>query len=290
MFPLSDPVQDLLKVRNDGSRCETLSIGLKNAIAASEMIWQSSACNGHAVVKCSPTIVAKIVPKLDDYTEYTSMQYLVRHGADIPTPMPLGLVNSEETAYIFMSFIPGITLDKIWSTLCQEQKVSISSQLNDILLKMRGLRVPDGVSLGGMCGEGCKDTRRHTRICREVLETCAEFEDFRFSNPGFGSSTYISLLRDISLHQNADIVFSHGDFRTENILVQANQRDNYVVTGIIEWEKSGFYPEYFECLKATSNMSSLDADDWYTHLPPCASPRTYPQVWSVDRIWDIHVA
>ena len=189
-----------------------------------------------------------------------------------------------------MSFIPGVTLDKIWSKLQQEQKITISSQLNGILLKLRKLRVPDGVILGGTCGEGCKDTRRHTRICREPIKTCADFDDFRFSNPIFGSPTYISLLRSMSPHQNANVVFSHGDIRPENIVVQASEPNECAVTGILDWEKSGFYPEYFECLKATSNMSPVDADDWFMYLPHCASPRTYPQEWALDRIWDSHVA
>jgi len=218
------------------------------------------------------------------------MQYLIQHGADIPLPEPLGLITSNKTAYIFMSSVLGKTVDKLWSKMHQEQEASISKQLNHIFLKLRALDVPDNVSLCGVCSEGCKDNRRHTRICRNTISTCSAFDDFRFSNPVFGSPTYNSLLRDVSRTQNATIVFSHGEVRPEKVMVQIDQHDNYKITGILYWEKSGFYPDYFECLKATSNMSPSDADDWYTYLPPCASPLTYPRVWSVDRIWDIHVA
>ena len=290
VFPLSGSVQNLLAVTEYASSSDALSINLRKTIAAGEIIWQSIVCRGHAVVRCSQTVVVKIVPEIDDYTEYTSMQYLMQHGADIPLPEPLGLITSNKTAYIFMSFIPGKTIDKVWSKMHQEQKLSISEQLNDAFLKLRALHVPDNVSLGGVCSEGCKDTRRHTRICQSPISTCSEFEDFRFSNPVFGSPTYVSLLRRVSCPQNATIIFSHGDLRPENIMVQGDQHGNYKITGILDWEKSGFYPDYFECLKATSNMSPADADDWYTHLPPCASPFTYPQIWSADRIWDIHVA
>lgn len=290
VFPLSDAVQDLLEVRHHERSSDALSTGLNNAIAASELIWQSTACSGHAVVKCSLTIVAKIVPQLDDFTEYNSMLYLARYGAGIPAPRPLGMLTSDRTAYIFMSLAPGTTVDQVWLKLHQEQKASIRQQLDDIFLRLRGLSLPSNGTLGGVAGEGCKDTRRHTRICREPLSTCAEFEDFRFSNPVFGSPVYISLLRNISSYQTSTIVFSHGDLRPENIVIYSDQHGNYEITSILDWEKSGFYPDYFECLKATSNMSPSDADDWYEYLPSCASPRTYPQSWLIDRIWDSHVA
>jgi aminoglycoside phosphotransferase (APT) family kinase protein len=39
-------------------------------------------------------------------------------------------------------------------------------------------------------------------------------------------------------------VFTHGDVRADNIMVKRDPdiNDRYVVTGIIDWEFSGFYP------------------------------------------------
>lgn len=144
--------------------------------------------------------------------------------------------------------------------------------------------------LGGVCGEGCKDTRRHTRICQQTIRTCAEFKDFQFSNPHFGSSEYITLLRSLSQSHKATVIFSHGDLRPENLVVQSDPDGNYKLAGILDWEKSGFYPDYFECIKATSCMSPSDTENWYLYLPTCASPTTYPLQWLLDRIWDVHVA
>ena len=93
--------------------------------------------------------------------------------------------------------------------------------------------VPEPVFLGGISGEGCKDTRRHTRICQAPISTCAEFEDFRFSNPHFGSSEYIALLRGLSTSHAATVCFSHRDLRVENIIVQPDQYSNYFITSIL---------------------------------------------------------
>lgn len=188
-----------------------------------------------------------------------------------------------------MTFIPGVTLDKVWPNLPHDQKEFISSQLNTWLLKLRAMKVPDDILLGGVGGEGCKDTRRQTRICQQPIRTNAEFEDFKFSNPHFGGSVYIKSLRSLEPSDAAKVVFSHGDFRPENILVDSDQRGLFTVSGIIDWERCGFYPDYFECAKATSNMSTMEEDDWYLYLPPCASPTQYPVRWLLDRLWDCHV-
>lgn len=81
-----------------------------------------------------------------------------------------------------------------------------------------------------------------------------------------------------------------GDLRPENITVQYDNHNKYLISGILDWEKSGFYPDYFESTKATSNMSTSDTNDWYLYLPRCASPTRHPSPWLVDRIWDIHIA
>ena len=110
-------MEDLLGVRKKESHPDALSVALRTAITAGEIIWQSSVCEEHAVVKLSPTIVVKIVPSFDDYTEYTSMQYLAEHRASIPAPKPLGLLRSEKIAYFFMTYIPGVSVEKVWPML-----------------------------------------------------------------------------------------------------------------------------------------------------------------------------
>ena len=86
------------------------------------------------------------------------------------------------------------------------------------------------------------------------------------------------------------IVFSHGDLRPANIVVKSDQQGDYSVSGVLDWEMGGFYPDYWESVKATNTMSPQEEDDWYIHLPACASPTSYPLHWLVDRKCDIHVA
>jgi len=93
------------------------------------------------------------------------------------------------------------------------------------------------------------------------MRTSAEFEDFRFSNPHFWSSLYITFLRGYSPTNTTAIVFSHRDLQPENIMIQHDKNSNYIITGILNWEKSEFYPDCVEITKATSNMLTLDTND-----------------------------
>lgn len=73
-------------------------------------------------------------------------------------------------------------------------------------------------------------------------------------------------------------------------MVREARRDWWTVTGIIDWEDSGFYPDYFECTRLTRVMNVVDeGDDWPSYLPHCISPAQFPTRWLVDRIWDKHI-
>ena len=292
VFPLAEAVQRLLRAEPQEMSADSSSLWAKlyQTIDASEVIWQNEIGGGVAVFHCGSGVALKMIPNFEDFTEYTALQYLRRYAPQIPVPEPMGAISSEKTAYIFMSFIAGPTLESVWSRLPKEQKVSLSNDLSGVLLELRALQLPKDGLLGGVGGEGCKDSRRRSRISQKPIRSIADFEDFVFSNPHFGGSVYIKLLRSMSQSQASKIVFSHADLRPANIVVLPDQQGDYRIAGILDWEMSGFYPDYWESVKATNTMAPQEEDDWYLHLPACASPTSYPLHWLVDRKWDVHVA
>jgi hypothetical protein len=182
-----------------------------------------------------------------------------------------------------MSYIPSMTLSEAWPCLSHEQKISVQHQLDGIFRKLRSVRKADGHYLGGLGGEGVKGIEPNTTV-----STAAGFEDFRYSTPHHGSTTYAAFLRSFLTDPNQGSVFTHGDVRQDNILVKLNQDNVWIVTGIIDWEDSGFYPECHECTQLTRTLSVTEEDDWYLYLPASISPFQFPIRWLVDRLWDIH--
>src|SRR5699024_167118 len=121
------------------------------------------------------------------------------------------------------------------------------------------------------------------------ITTMKEFENLQFSARHHGSTTYVKLLRSLLAHGNSNSmqrsVFTHGDIRTDNIMAKQdpNSSGRYVVTGIIDWEDSGFYLPYHECTAVTRTLSLVNKDDWYLYLPESISPSKFLCAgWLID--------
>lgn len=294
-FGLTRDLEELLEQErqhsdsaNNGSK---IMSGIHKAIQNGEVLWRSEVSSNNMVVKYNDRIAVKIIPRTLDYTEFTSMRYLQTNLPDVPAPRPLGVISCGCSSYIFMTYVSGVSLDTIWPELDEKQKKHIASELNEILERMRQRRCPPGAALGGVGGEGCKDARRHTRTCQDQLFSTKDFVDFFFSNPHFGGHIYVNFLRKFWQTQDTSVVFTHGDLHPSNIMVEERDDGYHRVTGLIDWERSGYYPDWFECVKATNDLSTTEShNDWSLFLPTCISPQRYPLQWLLDRIWDPHVA
>lgn len=219
-----------------------------------------------AVVRIAPEIVVKIC-KTDGTTELTCLQHIRAHDPSrkIPTPEPLGMLQVKRLFYIFSSFVPGITLENIWTTILPTQKQKIQQQLNRIFFEVRHLPLP---SKEGFLGAGgdlpfCQDKRRWTRKSAVCIRDEGEFNDFLVSE-SFASAALVRLVRS-SLPATHEIVMTHSDLYPRNVIVD-NER-NVEITGIIDWENGGAYPDYWEYVKALRMGFGAASDDWHEYLP-----------------------
>lgn len=287
--PLSSRVKALLTRYSDAwdGDEELLATSLKQLIWDSEKIWELS---GRIVVKCDDEIAIKIRGHHGDSTEYTNLQYLAEHTPDLPVPRPHGLIKFGPFCAVFMTYIPGTELDNVWPTLSHEQKLSIQNQLDGFFRRLRSLKQDDGIELGGVQGEGAKDCRVEDVVSVKGITTARGFDEYQFSAAHRASPCYSRLLRSFLENENTALrgsVFTHGDLKKSNIMVKQDTSDDcfYEVTGIIDWESSGFYPEYHECTNLSNGQSIEKDDDWYLYAPDIISPLSFPVRWLVDRLW-----
>ncbi|KAK6516477.1 hypothetical protein TWF506_006384 [Arthrobotrys conoides] len=289
IYPLSSQVKALLEIDEDNEH-PTLLEPLARLVKKGEVLFCTQNARSKYVIKCSEDIVLKSATLDKTLTEYTTLLYLQEHRPGIPVPKPHGLIISGNYSYIFMSYVPGVTLDKAWPTLSHSNKLYIQQTLNDFSLDLRKIPHPAGSPLGGVAGEGCKDTRRHTKIS-EGIYTPEELWDFQYLNAKSTGRVYFEFLDRLTKPcLSKEIAFTHGDVRDENIILVEDGEGGYGVSGIIDWEMGGFYPADFECIKITK-VFGRDADnDWFLYLPPCISPEIYPVRWLADRVWGPHVA
>lgn len=124
------------------------------------------------------------------------------------------------------------------------------------------------------------------RVNTNPIMDVDQFMDFIFAGFKTASLAYTHFLRGMVPKAPTNCVFTHGDFRPANIIVDVTGDGTWSVVGVLDWESSGFYPEYWESVKITNNLTAGDNSDWYLYLPDSISPQRYPNWWLVDRVWD----
>lgn len=127
------------------------------------------------------------------------------------------------------------------------------------------------------------------------MTTAAEFRDFQFSIEAPCGPEYAAFLRSLlpPPDPKEPAVFTHGDLFPGNIMLDVDPRipGGYRVSGIIDWEQSGFYPPWLEASKIlytfNENMSGKNPmPDWWEYVPVCVTPASYAAEWAVGRLWD----
>ncbi|OJD12389.1 hypothetical protein AJ78_07014 [Emergomyces pasteurianus Ep9510] len=264
IFPLAEPVQSLLTDAD-------MSEALVELMQRCEILWKSPFPHKKMVFKCNENIVIKAIKNALDYTEYTTLQYLKMHKPTVPAPRPSGLLRMNDVSLIFMTCTSTTTLADIWTGLNISQKRFIQDQLNQILVDLRSLPHANGTPLGGVGGEGCKDISRifDSRLCALL----------------FSQSFIDRLCQSCVPFQQLEVrcVFTHGDLRPDNITVEPSDDRQFRITGLLDWEYSGFYPEHHELIRSTNGLRSSSADDdWYLFLPECISLERYGMWWLLD--------
>lgn len=130
-----------------------------------------------------PDIAPKYGPSMD-LDHVFNLQYLRSSFPGIPSPDTLGAFRSGRSTYFFMSRAPGVTLESIWPDLTQSHKLSVWKQLNGIFQTLRAVKPEISDSrfrLGSFATWICKDTRRGQRVCNELVQTEAQFNDLLLS-------------------------------------------------------------------------------------------------------------
>jgi len=178
--------------------------------------------------------------------EFSALQ-LVRRHTTIPVPRPLDLAvdNNPNDGYVLTTRIPGITLAECRFVLSDTDMAEISLQMTDYLTQLRTIpntRNPTHPICNAL-GEGLWDTR-----LRWGEEAQGPFADEAAFNKMFVSTG------DDPARTGHKIVYTHADLNPRNILVEQVVREDgtegWRVSGIVDWENSGFYPEYWEYTKS----------------------------------------
>lgn len=140
-----------------------------------------------------------------------------------------------------MDHVEGETLEDLWPTMSEDEKKSIARQLGRFISLMRS----DGqqeVSIGSIDGPAL-DRRHFQDYTGGPFTNEADFNAFLFN---LYPQTPRAIKENLAAMMRSDhrICFTHGDLAPSNIIIK-----NGVIQALVDWELSGWYPEYYEYVK-----------------------------------------
>ncbi|OSD00327.1 hypothetical protein PYCCODRAFT_1393643 [Trametes coccinea BRFM310] len=183
--------------------------------------------------------------------EFNALQ-MVQKYTSIPVPKPLDLVIKEPSgtgaasrpqAYLVMTRLSGAPIALCEDILSDDDCRHIAAQLKDYLAQLRAIP---------------KTVNPDMAICNTLGEACSEprIRDWQPIGPFRDEAAFSAMMRfpDDPARRGHKIVFTHADLNARNILidraVHADGRLGWGVSGIVDWETAGFYPEYWDYTKA----------------------------------------
>jgi Phosphotransferase enzyme family len=184
-------------------------------------------------------------------TETSSLIALNRHDPRLPVPFPLDAVEYQppgkdwKHTYMVTSTMPGTLLRDVIEDWGEAQRDSFAKELRTVMDLVRSLPRPAGCT-NTVCAldNGPILDYRIDNIKAGSWATVRAFHDYikgrtRWDHGHVRTDPQILEFHD-TFNENR-VCFTHADLGPQNIL-QINGR----LTGIVDWECAGFYPDYWE--------------------------------------------
>lgn len=207
--------------------------------------------------------------------EVAAMRYIRAHTT-VPVPRPWLMFTWGGLTRIIMDRVPGTTLEAIWYDLSPAERDGYVQQLADIVSQLRSLQSPFGDRICSAAGGAFMDHRIST-VC-----PVGPFAD----EDGFNEATLMYVpephpsREELLHHIRHPIVFTHNDLAMRNVMVRGGK-----ITGVIDWEGSGWFPAHWEYVKA--HDTNGEGDNVVGAFRPYTDRvvPAYPLELEADRRW-----
>ncbi|CAH0038822.1 unnamed protein product [Clonostachys solani] len=241
------------------------------------------------VTASGSTVAIKVkTPDAMDSTEADMMHHAATNNILAPKVLTFYdiVVNKSIARAMVSERVPGVPLSDVWNDYDEDQQEHVKDQLRAQLARMRQVTQP-------YIGRVDRQPTRNM-FDRTQNSTCGPFateKEFDRWCLGHVAAKPLARLRwRLALrHMRKDpsikdpkaasndfdrrqrFVLTHGDLTPRNIMV-----DGTTLTGIVDWERSGFYPEYAEY--AFAMVLCHEHEKWWIPvlkdiLAPCSEQR-----------------
>ncbi|KAL7764043.1 hypothetical protein ACKLNR_005188 [Fusarium oxysporum f. sp. zingiberi] len=176
--------------------------------------------------------------------EFVALQ-LVRSQTQIPVPLPLDLLSDTETSYLLTTTLPGQRFGSYIDIPSHHDLDIFTHDMQRYLTQLRSIsrHGTPKYEISNAIGGPNYDYRiiaahDYDKERGDFFGPCTDEEDFN-------NILRTPALPDVFHSTGHNIVFTHSDINMRNVLMH-----NGRISGIVDWENSGWFPDYWEYTKA----------------------------------------
>ncbi|KAI1743511.1 kinase-like protein [Xylaria scruposa] len=173
----------------------------------------------------------------------------VRKNTSLPVPAVFEIGPATGLSSLIMEKMPGRQLGEAWPNMSDAARSHTISRLKQHLAQLHDLRPPSpSPDWIGSCSRGTAYDHRLTNLTTcGPFNSVGAFHDFLVAPVRDCPKPELADSYQLRLSDHYQIVFTHAAISEENILVNETTGD---ITGILDWEMAGYWPEWWEYRKA----------------------------------------
>lgn len=193
-----------------------------------------------------------------DLAEADTMRFVAEHTS-VPVPEVFNAWTHGKVTVIKMKYIRGTLAWNAWDRLTSVQQAALCSELEGYVKQLRSLSPPSPCQVSSIHGGPCRDHR----FGSVPIGPFQDHDTFhRFLRQDADLLSFQSRYPDVvALHSGHFVsMFTHGDLTLWNVMVRKGK-----IAAIIDWECSGWRPDYWEYTKAQYNPNGTP-QQWFDTL------------------------
>lgn len=175
---------------------------------------------------------------------------LVRDHTKTPVPRMVDLVYDSKDAYLLTTRVPGFPLGQCIEAMSDEELDTLSQDLRVHLATIRAISRPQNYPpISSATGGSCFDHRINAASSVEDRQGTDFIGPFD-SESDFNPRLQCGAIPDVVHRTGHGLVFTHGDLNMRNIIMDVCADGDFRLSGVVDWENPGWFPEYWEYTKA----------------------------------------
>ncbi|OAA57878.1 Protein kinase-like domain protein [Niveomyces insectorum RCEF 264] len=180
--------------------------------------------------------------------EVEAMAYVHGHtSVPVPRVLESHFDTDDNDSWFRMERVGGSPLDQAWPEMSDGSRARTIHLLKSYFAQLHAVCPPEPGWIGSCSGGTAYDHRLNSLFAYGPFKNTADFHDFLVAPIRNCPNPQLAEKYRTQFPDTHKIVFAHADLSWEHIFVDPRTGD---VTGIIDWEMAGFWPEWWEYRKA----------------------------------------